>query len=76
MPPRKREKLVHLTRELNEIVLAGNGRFYFAKDSTLTSDAVRAYLGEKTVSKFHSLKAKVDPEHILQTDLYRRCFGD
>ncbi len=76
VPPRKREKLVHLTRELNEIVLAGNGRFYFAKDSTLTSDAVRAYLGEKTVSKFHSLKAKVDPEHILQTDLYRRCFGD
>ena len=75
VPHRKREKLVRLAHELNEVVLAGGGRFYFAKDSTLTPEAVQAYLGEETVKKFRDLKAKVDPHHILQTDLYRRCFG-
>lgn len=76
VPPRKRENLVRLTQEMNQIVLSGNGRFYFAKDSTLTPDVVRAYLGEETVKRFRMLKAKSDPQHILQTDLYRRCFGE
>jgi len=74
VPPRKREKLIRLTQELNQIVLSGGGRFYFAKDSTLTPEVVRAYLGEKTMAAFHALKAEVDPQNILQTDLYRRCF--
>ena len=72
--PRKREKLAKMTHELNQIVLEGGGRFYFAKDSALTPDAVEAYLGQETVDKFKALKAKVDPNEILQTDLYRRCF--
>jgi len=37
---------------------------------------VKAYLGEETVKKFKSLKNKVDPQHLLRTDLYRRCFGE
>jgi decaprenylphospho-beta-D-ribofuranose 2-oxidase len=73
--PRKREQLAKLTHELNRVVLAGGGRFYFAKDSALTPDAVLAYLGEDTIKKFKQLKAEVDPQEILQTDLYRRCFG-
>jgi len=76
VPPRRRSKLIQLTRDLNKIVLEGNGRFYFAKDSTLTPDAVRSFLGEATVKKFKRLKSQVDPEGILQTDLYRRCLGD
>lgn len=76
VPPRRREKLVSLLGELNQIVLEGNGRFYFAKDSALTPDVVRAYLGEETVTKFRTLKNQVDPQQILQTDLYRRCFGE
>jgi decaprenylphospho-beta-D-ribofuranose 2-oxidase len=72
---RRPGKFVQMTNELNQIVLAGNGRFYFAKDSALTPDVVAQYLGEETVSKFKKLKASADPEHILQTDLYRRCFG-
>lgn len=76
VPPRKRAQLVKLTRDLNQIVLQGNGRFYFAKDSTLTPEVVQAFLGEETVQKFRSLKAKTDPQQILQSDLYRRCFGD
>jgi FAD/FMN-containing dehydrogenase len=75
VPYHREEKLVNLTRELNRVVLSGGGRFYFAKDSTLTPEDVATYLGEETVTKFKRLKADVDPGHILQTDLYRRCFG-
>ncbi len=75
VPHRRRLKLIQLTQDLNKLVLEGGGRFYFAKDSTLTSDAVRSFLGEATVKKFKKLKSQVDPAGILQTDLYRRCFG-
>lgn len=74
VPPRNQETLIRLTQDLNQIVLSGGGRFYFAKDSTLTPEVVRAYLGEKTLQAFRTLKAEVDPQEILQTDLYRRCF--
>lgn len=72
---RRREKFVQMTDDLNQIVLDGSGRFYFAKDSTLTPDVVAQFLGEDTIKAFKQLKAKVDPDHILQTDLYKRCFG-
>lgn len=71
---RNRGRLQKLISDLNQLVLAGGGRFYFAKDSTLTTDEVNAYLGNKTVARFKALKAKVDPNNLLQTDLYRRCF--
>jgi FAD/FMN-containing dehydrogenase len=74
--PRDPKRLAALTRELNHIALAAGGRFYFAKDSTLTADVVRAYLGEEAVATFRRLKQKLDPDNILQTDLYRRCFLD
>ena len=67
--------MVKLTDELNQIVLEGNGRFYFAKDSALTPDVAAQYLGEDTIAAFRKLKAKADPANILQTDLYKRCFG-
>ena len=72
--PGRREELAKMTWELNQIVLEGNGKLYFAKDSSLTPDVTEAYLGSETVEKFKQLKAKVDPQEILQTDLYRRLF--
>jgi decaprenylphospho-beta-D-ribofuranose 2-oxidase len=69
-------KLRKMTNRMNQIVLEGGGRFYFAKDSTLTSDVVQSYLGEDAINQFKKLKQKCDPDYILQTDLYRRCFGD
>jgi FAD/FMN-containing dehydrogenase len=71
---RNRGRLLQLIGDLNQLVLEADGRFYFAKDSTLTADEVTAYLGEKTVARFKTLKAKNDPENLLQTDLFRRCF--
>lgn len=72
---RNRNRLRKLTADLNELALDGGGRFYFAKDSTLTSKVVREYLGAETVTKFKKLKSKCDPENLLQSDLYLRCFG-
>ena len=72
---RNRQRMVSLARELDEIVLAANGRFYLAKDSTLRPEVTRAYLGTETVNKFLALKQKVDPEYRFQTNMWRRLFG-
>ncbi|MEX2162140.1 MAG: FAD-binding oxidoreductase [Anaerolineales bacterium] len=69
-----RARLTALAGELDKLVLAAGGRFYFAKDSTLHADEVRSYLGTAALQKFRTLKRKADPGNLLQTDLYRRCF--
>lgn len=69
-----RARLLQLAAEMDKIVLKADGRFYFAKDSTLRRDEVNGYLGLKAIQKFKALKNKLDPDNILQTDLYRRCF--
>ncbi|UCC54277.1 MAG: FAD-binding oxidoreductase [Anaerolineaceae bacterium] len=72
---RRRPRVAALTRELDEIVLAAGGRFYFAKDSTVRPEVAQAYLGEGTIEKFRQLKRRTDPHNLLQTDLWRRVFG-
>jgi FAD/FMN-containing dehydrogenase len=72
---KRRAALWDLAAELDRIVLAAGGRFYFAKDSTLHPSRLESYLGEARVKRFLDLKRRVDPEGLLQTDLYRRLFG-
>nr|MBC8332802.1 FAD-binding oxidoreductase [Anaerolineae bacterium] len=69
-----RAELQHLANELNQIVLAASGRFYFAKDSTLTPKDSAQFLGAETLAKFKTLKNHYDPQNLLQTDLYNRLF--
>ncbi len=69
-----RAGLEKLLRELDEIVVDAGGKFYFAKDSTLRTETVRRYLGEKTIVEFRRLKKELDPGDLLESDLYRRCF--
>lgn len=64
-----------LAAELDKIVIAGGGRFYFAKDSTLHPERLQSSLGEERVQRFLALKRRVDPENLLQTDLFRRLFA-
>ena len=73
---RNRERVVALVREMDEIVLRANGRFYFAKDSTLRPQTARAYLGTEVIEKFHTLKQRCDPTHMLQTNLWRRVLNN
>lgn len=70
----RRPRLARLAAEMDEIVLAAGGRFYFAKDSTLRPEVALAYLGQDTIAQFRALKQRCDPEGILQTNLWRRIF--
>ena len=73
---RNRQAIANLAREMDEIVLKHNGRFYFAKDSTLHPETATSYLGEETINKFRELKKRCDPNNTLQTNLWRRVFGN
>jgi decaprenylphospho-beta-D-ribofuranose 2-oxidase len=70
-----RASLWKLTEELNQIVLDARGRFYMAKDATLTPEAFRQYLGEETLRKFFELKKRFDPENILESELSKRLLS-
>jgi len=67
--------LQEMTNDLNRLVAEAGGRFYFAKDSTLTPHIAARYLGDETLARFHALKQRCDPQHLLQTELYRRVFA-
>lgn len=73
---RNKARIAALAQELDEIVLAANGRFYFAKDSTLRPQVARAYLGDEAISQFVAIKNRCDPDNRMQTNLWRRVFGD
>lgn len=67
-----RARLQKLADEFNQIALTAGGRFYFAKDSTLTPAVAANYLGAETLARLRALKERCDPQGLLQTDLYRR----
>jgi FAD/FMN-containing dehydrogenase len=67
-----RARLQALAHDFDRLVLEAGGRFYFAKDSTLTPYAAARFLGDDTLARLGALKARCDPENRLQTELYRR----
>ncbi len=70
-----RQRLIWLTKELDDIVIRAGGRFYLAKDSTLRPEVAEAYLGKERIDQFKAFKERCDPEGILETDLWRRVFS-
>jgi FAD/FMN-containing dehydrogenase len=75
-PARRRAELWALAREIQDLAIDAGGRFYFAKDSTLTPDQlVRSYPAEN-LRRFEELRRKCDPEGWLQTDLARRVWPE
>ena len=71
---RNRGRLWALAAELDQLVIDAGGRFYLAKDSTLTPRTFAASLGDERLARFHAIKHACDPEGLLATDLYRRLF--
>ncbi len=68
----RREDLWKLTDALTQIVVDVGGRFYFAKDAVLRpADVLRAF-GRERIDAFLALKARLDPEDVLMSDLWRR----
>jgi decaprenylphospho-beta-D-ribofuranose 2-oxidase len=74
--PARWPRLRRLAAEYDRLVLAAGGRFYFAKDSTLTRESYAPCRSEPRVQRFVALKRALDPDNLLQTDLSRRVFGD
>jgi decaprenylphospho-beta-D-ribofuranose 2-oxidase len=56
--------------DLDELVLAAEGRIYFAKDARLSPDKVRAMYPD--LDAFLEVKNRVDPDHRMSSDLARR----
>lgn len=71
---RRRGPLVSLFQELEQIVLQGGGRFYFAKDSALSAAGAAAFLGSQTLEKLANLKSRYDPQGLFSSNLTRRVF--
>jgi len=70
--PKTRHRVWDLAAELDEIMIASNGRFYFAKDATLRPEVFERVFRPERVAAFRRLKERCDPENILQTNLSRR----
>lgn len=73
---KNRAKLWAMASEMDPIVLDAGGRFYFAKDATLTRGACRRMWPAENVERFLAMKRRCDPAGLLQTDLFRRVFGE
>ncbi len=73
--PANKEALFRHCRELVEVVLAHGGRFYFAKDLVLPRGVVERMFPRERLAAFLRLKRELDPESLLETDLFRRVFG-
>ncbi|HSV74317.1 MAG TPA: FAD-binding oxidoreductase [Chthonomonadales bacterium] len=68
-------RLRALTADLDRIVMEAGGRHYLAKDSLMSEAAAAALRSEERTRRFLDLKRQIDPEGLLQTDLYRRLFA-
>ena len=74
--PSNEQKLGEMLRRFTrEIVLPGGGRFYPAKDNALDRESFSRSLSAGAVEAYLSLKHRLDPQGVLQSDLYRRVFG-
>ncbi len=73
---RNRAQLWRMAHSMNQLVLASGGKFYLAKDSTLTPEDFRRSIGEKRFETFARLKLDRDPEAILTHELARRLLLD
>jgi FAD/FMN-containing dehydrogenase len=75
-PARRRRGLWALAREIQDLAIDAGGRFYFAKDSTLTPEQTARSYPAANLRRFAELRRKCDPQGWLQTDLARRVWPD
>lgn len=76
-PARRRtwDRLCRMIRDMDQIVVAAGGRFYFAKDQLLQPESAERSLGAESVQRFLQLKRRWDSDAVLQTDLWRRVLA-
>lgn len=74
--PDNRESLWKHCRMLTDLALEAGGKFYFAKDLVIGPEDARRFFPDDKLDAFLSLKKELDPEGMLETNLWRRVFGD
>ena len=74
--PKNRESLWSAANELTRVVLDHGGRFYFAKDAVIGPRTVETMFEDDKLAAFRELKETLDPTGLLQTNLWRRAFGN
>lgn len=67
-----RADLFRLCHDLNDLVCEAGGRFYPAKDLTMRPQDFGRAWGQERLAALASLRARVDPEGVLRTDLAAR----
>lgn len=62
-----RSRLWKLAHTMGHEVLSVGGRFYLAKDSTLTAELFQQSIGDAAMERYRSAKAALDPSGILMS---------
>lgn len=62
-----RVKLWALAAHMDEIILAGGGRFYLAKDGTLRAGQLERAYGSPAIRRFWEFKRRLDPQGTFRT---------
>ena len=60
---------------MTRAVLERGGRFYFAKDAVIGRRTVESMYEPAKLEAFRTLKGELDPDGLLETDLWRRVFA-
>jgi len=68
--PAAAQGLCSALEELDEVVAGAGGRVYLAKDARLRRETLNAMYPQ--LDRFHALRARVDPQGILRSDLALR----
>jgi FAD/FMN-containing dehydrogenase len=75
-PAKRRRELWALAREIQDLAIDAGGRFYFAKDSTLTPEQLARSYPAENLRRFTELRRKCDPEGWLRSDLACRVWPE
>lgn len=67
--PHGHQALWKMTEALTEVVIQAGGRFYFAKDAVLRPQDVERSYGRERLERFRAIKARLDPDNVLASDL-------
>lgn len=70
--PQRRKELWDLCARMTDRVLDAQGRFYYAKDLTMSPSCPEKIHGAAALETFRALKRKYDPSAILGSSLARR----
>lgn len=70
--PANQAELFRFCRTLAELVLDAGGRFYFAKDLVLPAGVLARMFPSERLDAFFALKRALDPDGLLESDLWRR----